>query len=958
MPLDEETLVRRLQAIIYAVKRRQTDRALALCFGALVSVGTYLYVEWKELRWASCAAYILAIVCLLWLAWRLWKVAAPPSEPAEKPAPSAIKGLLPWGITDGELFASLGRRAELQFLLDRAQNDQIPITVVRGESGAGKTSLLQAGLQFTLKKENCVYWEARSSNAPGELLHAIRNQFPEIGSLDALPAASKSRWVLILDQFEQLRAGSPEYFPVFQLLERIVKEPRPHRLSPVVSFRREYQADWSDFELAHEFRAEQVAVNLMTRPVARDVTATLATKAGFSLEEKLVDNFLANIAQEQSGRVSPLDISIGLESLAKFAEQQGVDRITMDDYQLAGGAEGLLLAFVQQKLDEVPESIRPRLLQGIVLSLVDLATDHRVAEGNTAVAIASKASLPVEALKPWLDRLTHPRVRLLESVGTDRYRLPHERLILIMRRLTGTSLASLDRIRLIFEGEYARWSRTNSSRNLLRGRELAEVLRYREQLLPGESAGTKTEYLNACLGRRSFLRRSLAGAVIVAGAGAYEGYILFQENRQREHLKSWGLPPELFSMQNHLDALAIKETINDFGWFQSPRLREFEVKFVGSTLLGLRQLKTLTTLTLDLHNSQITSLAGLEALKALTTLTLDLGYLEITSLAELATLRTLTTLTLHLSGSGITSLAELEGLKALTTLTLHLSGSEITSLAALEELKALTTLTLHLSGSRITSLAELKGLKALTALKLDLGYSEITSLAGLATLQTLTTLTLDLNHSEITSLAELATLQTLTTLTLKSLYSSKIISLAELATLQTLTTLTLDLGNSKITSLAELQGLKALTTLTLHFGISKITSLVELQGLKALTTLTLDLENSKITSLAELATLQTLTTLTLDLKNSKITSLAGLEGLKALTTLTLDLTNSQITSLAGLEGLKALTTLTLDLTNSQITSLAPLEQLTGLAMAQVWVPLSLIGNLNIRAKQLLVGCRL
>ena len=71
--------------------------------------------------------------------------------------------------------------------------------------------------------------------------------------------------------------------------------------------------------------------------------ATLASKAGFSLEKKLVDNFLANIAQDQSGRVSPLDISIGLESLANFAEQQGVDRITMDDYKLAGGPRACCL---------------------------------------------------------------------------------------------------------------------------------------------------------------------------------------------------------------------------------------------------------------------------------------------------------------------------------------------------------------------------------------------------------------------------------------------------------------------------------------------------------------------------------------------------------------------------------------------------------------------------------------
>ena len=97
-----------------------------------------------------------------------------------------------------------------------------------------------------------MYWEAYPNNAPSRLLHAIQDQFPEIESLESLPAGSKSRWVLILDQFEQIRPGKPEQVPVFELLERIANEPAPHRLSAVIGFRREYQPDWSDFELARD----------------------------------------------------------------------------------------------------------------------------------------------------------------------------------------------------------------------------------------------------------------------------------------------------------------------------------------------------------------------------------------------------------------------------------------------------------------------------------------------------------------------------------------------------------------------------------------------------------------------------------------------------------------------------------------------------------------------------------
>ena len=84
------------------------------------------------------------------------------------------------------------------------------------------------------------------------------------------------------------------------------------------------------------------------------------------------------------------------------------------------------------------------------------------------------------------------------------------------------------------------------------------------------------------------------------------------------------------------------ETINDFGWLRSARLRELGVSFTGSSLAELGQLKGLTTLTLALGGSNITSLAELGQLKGLTTLTLDLRYSKITSLAPVGQLKSLT----------------------------------------------------------------------------------------------------------------------------------------------------------------------------------------------------------------------------------------------------------------------------------------------------------------------------
>ncbi len=222
----------------------------------------------------------------------------------------------------------LGRQIELQQLLGLTQNDRIAISAVRGESGAGKTSLLQAGLAYTLGQEQCVYWEAVPEKAPDALLHAIRSQLPGIESLESLPDACPKRCILLLDQLEQLRTDEPTHAPIFALLQRIAKGPAPHKLSAVVGFRREYTADWLDLEKDYGFLAEQVPINLLAPRTAGDALVTLASEAGFTLDQALVENFVSSVAHSQG--VLPIDVAIGVLSLSNFVQQRGTTHVGSD----------------------------------------------------------------------------------------------------------------------------------------------------------------------------------------------------------------------------------------------------------------------------------------------------------------------------------------------------------------------------------------------------------------------------------------------------------------------------------------------------------------------------------------------------------------------------------------------------------------------------------------------------
>ena len=972
--MDQNDFIANVKAISYAFRHGQTEKVLAALVPLFFAAAAYLRHEWKEFPLSGYLAYALYTLCAasaLWLIYRVSKLATPPPQPPSGPVPSAIKGLLPFTVADGKLFAQLGRQLELQQLLALTQDDQIAISAVRGESGAGKTSLLQAGLAYTLGQEQCVYWEAVPEKAPDALLHAIRSQLPSIESLESLPEACPKRCVLLLDQFEQLRAAEPSQTPVFALLHRIAKAPAPRKLSAIVSFRREYAADWLDLEKDSGFRAEQVPVNLLARRTAGDALATLASEAGFTLDQALVENFITGIASPQG--VSPVDIAIGVLSPANFVQQRGTTHVGMKEYGLAGGAEGLLLSFVHQKLEEIPEALRAPLLKGLVLALVNASNNQRIATGETVRVIASKGEITESELAPWLGRLAHPRVRLLERVSVDRYRLPHERLVPVLRRLAGAALASLDQLRMLFEGEYVRWRENHNRRHLLSGKDLRNVLRHREQFVQGETAEGKTEYLAVCLRRRAIMRLAVSVAVVAGALTGYVGYRAWDSSVQQQKLVSWHLPPEVFKMQDAVDQIDFSShPVNDLTWLRSPRIKKLSLSFDGSDLVGLERLKGLTSLSLNLKNSNVTSLAELEHLQALTSLTLVLGD-KVRSLAGLERLKGLTSLTLDLGDNWrVTSLSELEKLTELTELTLIFGYSEITSLAELEKLKGLTSLTLVLGG-KVRSLAGLERLKGLTSLTLDLGFNwRVTSLAFLGRLKGLTSLKLVLGYSDVISPAILEQLKGPASLTLVlSRYGSELTSVTELKQLKGLTSLTLDLRRSSVKGLAELEQLKELTLL-LSGGVgtasemrqrteaarrgeffapvpnaSDFISLAELEKLTGLTSLSLDLSYySKFISLAELEKLKGLMSLSLKPGRYGVTSLSGLERLTGLTSLTLGLRDSQITSPSELEKLTRLTSLTLDLRDSRITSLAGLEQLKGLTSIEITLPASLVSNFS------------
>ena len=715
----------------------------------------------------------------------------------------------------------------------------------------------------------------------------------------------------------------------------------------MVGFRRDYAPDWLDFEQHHAFRAEQVPVNLLSPLAAGEALASLASQAGFTLDQALVDSFIRGVTTPEG--VSPVDVAIGLLGLANFVQQRGVMHVNKDDFATSGGAEGLLLSFAREKLEEIPEQVRARLLTGLVLALVDPSSDRRVAEGATAAQIAAKAEVPESLLTPYLERLEHPRIRLLEKFGAEHHRLPHERLVPVLRRMAGVVLARQDQIRILFEREFTRWMETKSRRRLLSGKDLRNALALRQSLVQGESEAQKSQYLAASVRRRTRNRILFSGATLILGGSSIFGAQFADAWVQRDRLVSWGLSPALFDAQYDADSIRIESNITHVGWLRSKRTSEVSLEFTGSDFAPLHRLTGLTSLTLVLGRSQVQDLTGLEKLKGLASLNLDLSGSQVKDLTGLEKLAGLTSLTLDPGNSQVRDLAALEKLTGLTSLNLELRGSDVKDLTGLEKLTRLTSLTLGLSSSQAKDLARLEKLTALTSLTLVFSSAQVSDLTKLEKLTALTSLKLDLRASTVKDLTALEKLAGLTSLYL-DLRSSGVKDLTGLEKLTRLTSLTLAPSSYEVKDLTKLEKLTALTSLNLDLSFSPMKDLTGLEKLTGLTSLNLDLHGSPVNDLTGLENLTGLKSLNLDLSQSQVEDLTGLEKLTGLTSLYLDLRSSKVKDLAGLEKRKALTSLNLYLTNSSVQDLTELGQLTGLNSLTLDLNGSQVNNLSTLGK--------
>lgn len=346
---------------------------------------------------------------------------------------SPYKGLLAYGLGDADRF--YGRAAATRSLL--ALLDRGRLAVLHAESGAGKSSLLQAGIAARLIAAGhlAVYLRPYRSQP----VAAIKEAFLDLSRaprLAGLPLHEFLRYVtamlppgetlyLLLDQFEEFFAylASAGRATFAAELGACLRD-ESLNVRWLIALRGETLSRLAEMETSGVDPFEnQFRLARLTRDEAREAI----TGPGLAFEPSLIELILDGLTR--NGEVSPPQLQLVCLALTDgLTPPAAVDR---GRYDTLGGVEGILRGFLVQQIAQFPAEEREpvrRLLRDLVT-----ADDRRAVLPYRDLATAWAAQRGGRALlDTLLARLVERRLLVVQERPADGerlYELAHDTLL-------------------------------------------------------------------------------------------------------------------------------------------------------------------------------------------------------------------------------------------------------------------------------------------------------------------------------------------------------------------------------------------------------------------------------------------------------------------------------------------------------------------------------------------------
>ncbi|HKQ80396.1 MAG TPA: ATP-binding protein [Blastocatellia bacterium] len=318
-------------------------------------------------------------------------------KPGERPESKlgAIKGLLPFGYEDAEVFSHLQRDQNLKECIQAIGDEQWRFGVLSGESGTGKTSFLQAGLwpEMERRKFRCVYVKfsdldpfesvKRAGLKHLSLADGATEAADFLGLLRAAAEQDRTPIILLFDQFEQFfvhRKRKKDREPFVQALAQWFAETQSLPVKILICIRGDFLDRLNELQKAMRYSLSPTQSFRLERfepDQATEVFCFLAEKDGLEYDRKFISEMTRQeLADTEDGLISPVDIQV----LARMIERQtarggrAFDRTT---FQKLGGVEGLLERYLTIALEPLGTQSRRQAAIKVLLALTDLERNAR-----------------------------------------------------------------------------------------------------------------------------------------------------------------------------------------------------------------------------------------------------------------------------------------------------------------------------------------------------------------------------------------------------------------------------------------------------------------------------------------------------------------------------------------------------------------------------------------------------
>jgi formylglycine-generating enzyme required for sulfatase activity len=394
---------------------------------------------------------------------------------------------------DTEIF--FGRETESLLLWRKILSYRL--VVLFGPSGAGKTSLLNAGVWPELAQYDYRVCSARVHTEPWKRVREeVAKALPpgrRVGSaLSRLPPADEDlhsyfsrvlkpedRMVVLLDQFEELfiTAASDVQDRFLCDLAACLRD-NSRELRFVLSMREDFLPhleSYRDRLLQHY--ANSLRLEPLNRTTAELAIIEPARRVGLAYEPDLIESLLDDL--EESGRVAPPQLQIICDKLYRNVAGQALEKtaqslgerlksilgigkpaqkvramVTVDQYHDLGGAETILAKYVDEVIAELPANQRERAR--------DLLKAMITAEETKAVLsqaeIVARSGVGLETVGQVLKNLVDYRlVRRMGGEEGPRYELAHEHLIAKIRSWVTPEELEAEMVRRLLDQQMVRY---------------------------------------------------------------------------------------------------------------------------------------------------------------------------------------------------------------------------------------------------------------------------------------------------------------------------------------------------------------------------------------------------------------------------------------------------------------------------------------------------------------------